>query len=201
MESVQITVAWARVPCLVGGRDGSSSALCICPEGRGWHSWRTRLPLIFWAMKSWRDAERGEWRGRGGGCRLLLACSVNQNIRFCSMATVTILPGAINQGEENTHHPAARAAIPQASPSTPPGTARAPPATFWLPFLALCCDSNAKGVASEGERWEPPRQGWAEKCRGSWSLGLLHSTFGQEIDFAQRSSPGEGRGGRKDGAC
>jgi len=66
---------------------------------------------------------------------------------------VTILPGAINEGEKNTHHPTAFAAIPQANPSTTAvvqGPAQAPPVMSRLPSLALCRDGNTEGMALEG---------------------------------------------------
>lgn len=93
---------------------------------------------------------------------------------------MTILPGATNQGEESTHHPAARAAIPQDSPSTPAtvqGTARAPPAMFRLRFLALCHDSNAEQVALAGGG-RPPGRGGQKDPAGHW--GCHTALFGQE---------------------
>lgn len=76
-----------RVPLLRGVWNSPSCATCVCPGGQGQHSQRTHFSLI------WGDA------GRRGICHLLLACSVNQDISSSSTATVTILPGVINQGQ------------------------------------------------------------------------------------------------------
>lgn len=125
---------------------------------------------------------------------MLLACSVNQGIRSSSMATVTILPGVINQGEESMHHPATHAAIPHASPFTPAtvqGPARAPPATFRLPSLALCHNSNAERVALEGggSPW-----GWGGQkdagAAGHW--GCYTALLGKKYTLHRGAAMGNG---------
>lgn len=203
MELVQITyhqaVAWARVPCLAGRRVSSGSTLCACPRGWGWHSQRTQLvvPNLLGDEKLVRCREKGQ-----GGCHLLLACSVNQGTCSSGVATVTILPGAINQGRR-----ACTTQLPMLPSSRPDPPHLQQCRAVSGPHQPCFCSPPLPCAATATQRgwlWSEvgaPRARWAEGHGGTWSLGLLHSTFGQEIHFAQRSSHGEWKGDRKDKAC
>lgn len=147
-------------PLLRGVWDSSSCAMCVCPGGQGEHSQRTHLSLICWCIAV-----------RGGSCHLLLAFFVNQDIGTSSTATVTILPGVINQGEESTHPCPPTLPTPPARASTPVavwGPARVQPAVFQLPSLALCHNNNLERVALEGDRAPQGRGG--QKNVGAASL-------------------------------
>lgn len=74
---------------------------------------------------------------------MLFASSVNQDIGSSSTVTMTVT--MINKSVGGEHGPLACTAAVQ-------GPASAPPATFHLPSLALCCNSNAEGVALEESR-------------------------------------------------
>lgn len=141
-------------------------------------------------------------QGVGGQvCHLLLACSVNQDIGSSSTATVTILAGVINQGEENTHPCPAMLPAPSQALHTcsSAGSCQGPMSCTSALFLALCHNNNPEKVVLEGGKALQGRGGQKKMgAAGLWdcNMALLHKKH-----TAERSSHGEWRGGRKDGAC
>lgn len=140
-------------------------------------------------------------QGAGGGLSLGSCCSVNQDIGSSSMATVTILPGLINQGEESTHPCPPMLPAPSQAPHTcsSVGSCQGPRSCVQLSFLALCHNNNPERVALE--KGEAPQGRGGQKNMGAAGLWDCNMALLHKKHTAQRSSHGEWRGGRKDGAC
>lgn len=132
---------------------------------------------------------------------MLLAFSVNQDIGFSSTATMTIVLGVINQGEESTHPCAPTLPIPSQALHTcsSGGPARVQLAVVQLPSLALCHNNNPEGVVLEGDGAPQGRGG--QKNVGAAGLWDCNTAFLHKNHTAQRSNHGARRGGRKNGAC
>lgn len=140
-----MTVAWVRgddvmalaAHCMSAprGRDGTARG-----QGCPWSSGRQKAGKM-WGEGVWGKMSLVSW----------LLCKTRYPLLQCGDHDHS--PRCNKSGGGEHVPPSWPCRHPQASPSAPTtvqGMARAPLATFWAPFLALCCDSNAEGVALVG---------------------------------------------------